>query len=355
MVSHLGSASAILEESVATLSSIAGIGASTAERVAEHAKRPDLASLVDRQFARAEAIGARMLTLWDADFPEMLRRTVDPPLFLWVAGSMPWLERPCVAIVGTRTPTQYGRAVVDEVVSGLVEFGVCIVSGLAIGIDGVVHRVCLERSGSTIAVFGSGLDVVYPGRHRRLAHAIRRDGALVSEFGLASQPEAGNFPRRNRIISGLSVATLVVEARKTGGALITARNALDQNREVFAIPGPITSPQSSGCNALIQRGEAMLVTSAIEVAEALGLVAPGSSDDFDVSTLTPDERRLWEVITDQPKHVDQLCVESGVDIGGSLAALLRLECGGAVHQLSGSRFVRSVSFENRTRRNSDST
>jgi len=349
MISHLGSAVTVLDESAATLSSIAGIGEGTAERISAHARRPDLVALVDRQFAKAESVGAAMVTAWDADFPEMLRRTADPPLFLWVAGKLPWLEQPCIAIVGTRTPTEYGRSVVDEVVSGLVEVGVCIVSGLAIGIDGVAHRACLERSGSTIAVFGSGLDVVYPGRHRRLAHAIRDRGAVVSEFALASQPEAGNFPRRNRIISGLCVATVVIEARKTGGALITARNALDQNREVFAIPGPVTSPQSSGCNALIQRGEAMLVTSAIEIAEALGLAETGTSDDLDLSVLTPTEQKLWAVITDKPKHVDQLCVESGVEIGGLLAALLRLECGGAVHQLSGSRFVRSLSHENRTR------
>jgi DNA processing protein len=193
------------------------------------------------------------------------------------------------------------------------------------------------------------LDVVYPGRHLKLAHAIQHSGAVVSEFAFEALPEAGNFPRRNRIISGLCVATVVVEARKTGGALITARIALDQNREVFAVPGPVTSPQSSGCNALIQRGEAMLVTSALEIAEALGLAEVGASDDLNPASLTPAERQLWDVITDEPKHVDQLCVESGVDIGGLLATLLRLECGGAVHQLAGSRYVRSRSHETRTR------
>jgi len=339
MIVACGSATAVLCASPDQLGGIPGVGRVTVDRLKEHLSRSDLRERVVAQQQRADRAGAEMLTVWDAAFPELLRQAPDPPVLLWTAGRRPWLDHPCVAIVGTRTPTDYGRSMAVLLARGLTESGVLVVSGLAVGIDGIVHRECMAAGGGTIAVFGSGLDRVYPGRHRQLARDIREKGALLSEFPMGAKPEAGNFPRRNRIISGLCAATVVVEARMTGGALITARIALDQNREIFALPGPVNSPQSSGCNELIRRGEAHLVTSAGEIVDALGL-ATRSTGAAAGSGRTRDEDRLYRLIGVAPKHVDDLCVESGIAIADLLALLLRLECKRDVRQLPGSRFVR---------------
>jgi DNA processing protein len=213
------------------------------------------------------------LLVWsDPDYPPLLREIPDPPVMLYVMGDRRVLARPQLAIVGSRNPTPVGRENARAFAKSLAEAGLVITSGMALGIDGAAHRGALEAGGQTIAVAGTGLDRVYPPRHRDLAHDIARHGALVSEFPLGTPPRPENFPVRNRLISGLSLGTLVVEAALQSRALITARLATEQGREVLAIPGSIHSPQSRGCHALIRQG-AKLVETARDILEELGPLA----------------------------------------------------------------------------------
>lgn len=213
------------------------------------------------------------LLVWsDPDYPPLLREIPDPPVMLYVMGDRRVLSRPQLAIVGSRNPTPMGRENARAFAKSLAGAGLVITSGMALGIDGAAHRGALEAGGKTIAVAGTGLDRVYPSRHRDLAHDIVRHGALVSEFPLGTPPKPENFPVRNRLISGLSLGTLVVEAALQSGSLITARLATEQGREVFAIPGSIHSPQSRGCHALIRQG-VKLVETAQDILEELGPLA----------------------------------------------------------------------------------
>ncbi len=317
------------------LTRIKGVGPATAKAIVAANQRDDAAD----QFAAAERHGARLLTIWDAEYPHLLRNSVAPPVVLWHQGQPAWLSRPTVAVVGTRTPTDYGLSVAGSFTEALSSAGFCVVSGFAIGIDVRAHRQCLRQGRSTIAVFGSGLDVVYPARHRALTSEIARHGALLSEFAFGTAPEAGNFPRRNRIIAGMCSGVLVVEARISGGASSTARLALDLNREVFAVPGPISSAASSGCLTLIQRGEAMLVRRPEDVLEVLGPAARESATTNDAA-LSPAEALIWECLGDGVKHVDELCVGTALDISTVLSTLLRWEFSGAVYKMPNDRYRR---------------
>lgn len=334
LVEHAGSAVGALLLSSDALLRVPGIGERTARSLANRVP----GAQTESQLRAATRVAADLVTLWDDDYPELLRQTAVPPVFLWCRGSRPWLEYPCLAVVGTRTPTNYGRWAAASFVSELANT-FCIVSGLAIGTDSIVHRACLNAGMPTVAVFGSGLDRVYPGRNRRLAESIVNNGVLVSEFMMGAKPEAGNFPRRNRIISGLSAGVLVVEARPTGGALVTARRALDQNREVFVVPGRVDSPASAGCNALIHRGEALLVRSPEDVLEATGIV---KSEPARTSraVLSGDDRKIWEALGSDVKHVDVLCVQTGLSVEKVLPVLLRWELEGSVFKLPGGRYRR---------------
>lgn len=337
LVSEFGSASAVLGLPEERLVAARGFGQATARLIAE----ADRSDLVDEQIRRADRLGATMLTVWDEDYPALLREIPDPPVLLWCVGERPWLERTCVAVVGTRTPTEYGRAMAARFARELASSGCCLVSGLAIGIDAIVHAQCVRAGGATVAVFGSGLDRVYPTRHRKLVTSIAQRGAAISEFAMGAKPEAGNFPRRNRIISGLAAGVLVVEARITGGAIITARLALDQNRDVFAIPGPIDASTSSGCNALIHRGEALLVSTPVQILAALGFDVEGKEPDRRPLRLeSPEEQALWQAFGDDVKHVDDLCVSSALEVSTVLSLLLRWEFDGLVYKMPGNRYRR---------------
>lgn len=226
------------------------------------------------------------LLVWpDLDYPPLLREIPDPPVMLYVMGNRRVLSRPQLAIVGSRHPTPMGGENARAFAKSLAGAGLVITSGLALGIDGAAHRGAVEAGGKTIAVVGTGLDRVYPPRHRDLAHDIIRHGALVSEFPLGTPPKPENFPARNRLISGLSLGTLVVEAALQSGSLITARLATEQGREVFAIPGSIHSPQSRGCHALIRQG-AKLVETAQDILEELGPLASVAHQAAQENTIT---------------------------------------------------------------------
>jgi len=274
-----------------------------------------------------------VLTLADKRFPAELLEMADPPLMLYVLGDVNALHHPQrLAIVGSRNPTPQGQANARQFAQALSATGVCIVSGLALGVDGAAHEGALEGGSPTVAVVGTGLDRVYPKRHLNLAHRIAAQGALVSEYPLGTPPLAAHFPQRNRLIAGLSQGTLVVEAAMQSGSLITARLAAEQGREVFAIPGSIHAPQSKGCHALIRQG-AKLVESANDVLEDLRL--PTST----ASMMEPPEHAreddLLKSIGHDPVSLDALQVRTGLDTATLQARLLELELEGQVGRLPG--------------------
>ncbi|MEX0600836.1 MAG: DNA-processing protein DprA [Rhodothermales bacterium] len=345
LLAAFGSARAVLSTPRSVLSGVPGIGSRTAERIA----RFDDLSTVDRQFERARRVGAEFISMWDDRYPYLLRKIYDPPPFIWVRGRMPVADgaERALAIVGTRRASAYGRRTTHDISHILVRLGFTIVSGLAYGIDVASHAAALEAGGRTIAVLGSGVDRVYPARHRRLTEDIVHRGAVISEFPMGAKPEAQNFPRRNRVVSGLCLGTIVVEAREDGGALITARLALQQNREVFAVPGPIHSPASAGTNRLIQGGEAKLVQTVEDILDELGMRADAedlSLPTIDVASLSPEEQALCKVLSPEPMHIDALCGAAGLEPAVALVHLLNLEFKGVVHQQAGKHFYLSASI-----------
>ena len=285
--------------------------------------------------------GVTLLT-WESDnYPRYLREAPAPPPVLYVAGEVLEQDRWAVAVVGTRRLSSYGRQMTRELVTGLVQNNVTIVSGLARGIDGIAHKTAVEMGGRTIAVLGSGIDCLYPPEHRGLARRIIKEqrGAIISDYPLGTQPEAKNFPPRNRIISGLSLGVLVIEAGQRSGALITANFALEQNREVFAVPGNANSRASAGTNRLIQQG-AKLVTAAEDILEELNLtMAPQQMVVQMAMPESEEEEALLEVMTREPSHVDELCRASGMSSAEVRSTLAILELKGMEQQVGGMRYV----------------
>ena len=346
LLARLGTAEAALGARPATLAAVEGVGRRTAEAVVAF----DDWDEVDRQFERAGAVGARLVALHDAEMPGRLAHIYDPPPYLWVRGAFAPADDRAVAVVGTRKATDYGRRVAQRFARGLAEEGVTVVSGLAYGIDIAAHRAALDAGGRTVAVLGSGVDRVYPARHADVVRRVVEDGAgaVVSEFPLGAAPDAPNFPRRNRIIAALSAGTLVAEARASGGAMLTAAMALEQNRDVFAVPAPVTS-DTQGANRLIRQGYAGLVTSVEDLLADLGGALPDASSGTGVrppppplpDDLTAIERRLLDALTAEPRPLDLVCADSGVDASQALVYLLQLEFRGLVRQLAGKQFFRA--------------
>lgn len=297
---------------------------------------------LDAYRQRVEKAGLTVLT-WDSEgYPAGLRQVPGAPPLLYVAGTITEADRWAVAVVGTRRLTTYGRQITRELVTGLVLSGVTVVSGLARGIDIIAHKTALEMGGRTVAVLGSGLDAIYPPEHRTIAAQIVQNGqgALVSEYALGVQPEARNFPPRNRIISGLSLGVVVVEAGEPSGALITANFALEQNREVFAVPGNINSPASRGPNRLIQQG-AKLVTCVEDILEELNLTMV--TEQVAVQLALPEsaeEAALLATLTAQPTHIDDLSRETGLPAALVSSTLTLMELKGIVQQVGGMNYVR---------------
>ncbi|OZC02481.1 DNA-processing protein DprA [Rubricoccus marinus] len=353
LLSALGSAAEVFASPEARLARVDGIGKGTARAIA----RADPWAYADAQLATAEKLGATLLTLADDGYPERLRQIYDPPPFLWVRGEITPEDARAVAVVGTRKASDEGRRAAHRLGRELSDAGVTVVSGLAYGIDIEAHRGALASGGRTIAVLGSGVDRIYPSRHANTVRQILEEGrgAVVSELSLGTKPDAGNFPRRNRIIAGLSVATVVAEARVSGGALLTAMMALEQNREVFAFPVSIFS-EAQGTNRLIQRGFAALATSAADILEDLAPLLPASGAALGAAEasgangatpapeappdLTAGERKLFNALRTEPRHLDTICAETGVDTSTALVYLLKLEFRGLVRQLAGKQFYR---------------
>jgi DNA processing protein len=290
---------------------------------------------------RLERLGVAIVTWADPAYPEHLREIADSPPILYLKGDLLSTDRWAVAVVGTRRVTPYGRQVVERLVAELSRSGVTIVSGLARGIDALAHRVALQAGGRTLAVLGSGLDRLYPTEHAALAREITAKGAVITEFPLGTPPDAVNFPRRNRIISGISMGTVVVEAGETSGALITADFALEQGRDVFAVPGSILSPSSAGSNRLIQDG-AKLVANARDVLEELNMTAVAQHQAAR-ETLPENETEaaLLRLLSSEPVHVDELGRTSDLPVADVSSALTMMELKGLVRQIGAMNYVRA--------------
>ncbi len=303
---------------------------------------------IDATLAWAAQPGNHLLTLADSAYPQALLTIPDPPVLLYAKGRLELLARPTVAIVGSRNATAQGLQNAEQFARTLSQSGLTIVSGLALGIDAAAHLGACSaegRSGSTVAITGTGLDLVYPGRHRALAHRIAEEGCLLSEYPLGTPAIASNFPRRNRLISGLSQGVLVVEAALQSGSLITARSALEQGREVFAIPGSIHSPLAKGCHRLIREG-AKLVESAQDILEELRWSSPATATraptptdpDTDLRADAPATSRVLTAAGHDPASVDQLAERSQLSVPEVQAALLTLEMERRVERLPDGRY-----------------
>ncbi len=341
-----------LLESFGSIDAVFGASSAQLERVLP-GKRDTIATILDGPDAgRVESLrewlaqdGSHHLVVWtDNDYPALLREIADPPAALYVLGRRDALAWPQLAIVGSRNPTPAGVDNARAFGRALAHSGLSITSGLALGVDGAAHRGALDADGTTIAVCGTGLDRVYPARHRELAHVIVEHGALISEFALGTSPRPENFPIRNRLISGLSLGTLVVEAALESGSLITARLALEQGREVFAIPGSIHSPQARGCHALIRQG-AKLVENADDVLEELGALAQFAQTRMPVSTapkakLPASSAHLLECLGHDPTTLDALIERSGLTADAVSSMLGALELDGFVAAMPGGRYQR---------------
>jgi DNA processing protein len=290
-----------------------------------------------QQWWRVRALGGNALGLDDADYPDTLRHIHDPPPVLFTLGQVEW-RRPAIGIVGTRRASPYGQQVARELAFSLSRAGVCVVSGMALGIDAAAHAGALAAGGDTVAVLGCGVDQIYPRSHAALYRRIVETGAVVSEQPMGATPDRGSFPRRNRIISGLSRGVIVVEAAQRSGALITARCANEQGREVFAVPGDIRRGGSSGCHALIKDG-AKLVENVEDILEEL---TPWLHERLAPSAASPSgiAGQVYQLLGREPLHVDELARSSSMAAAQMLGTLLQLELEGLADQYPGKRFAR---------------
>jgi len=336
LVERLGTPEGLL---VASTEALVAAGA-TAEQAAAVGRA---AACIAREASALATAGATLLG-WDADaYPLRLRHVSPPPLCLAVRGGLLPADEVAVAVVGTRHPSAYGRHMAEVIAADLARAGVTVVSGLAAGIDAAAHRGALEVGGRTVAVLGTGIDRVYPAWHAELAAAIARQGALVSEFPCGAPPLAFHFPHRNRLISGLAAGTVVIEARERSGSLTTARYALEQGREVFAVPGQVGVATHRGPHRLIREG-ARLVTSADDVLEELAPALAARLTEARAAAAAADlsaaERRILEAVGSGGCHVDEVIRRARVPAGPALETLLALELRGLVAQLPGKRFRR---------------
>ena len=353
LVEHFGSAEAVFRASLTELEGT-GIQAVSAQSLAT-GKSTELAQ---EEIASAAAAGVNVLSMDDPLYPPRLKEIYDPPLVLYVRGETGVLARPGIAMVGTRHPTPYGTGMAERLASDLAAQGLVIISGMARGVDTASHRGAIAAKGKTVAVFGTGVDVIYPKENSRLSEQILALGsALISEFPLGTFAAPQNFPIRNRILSGMSVGVLVVEAAEYSGTRITARLALEQNRDVFAVPGNVTNKNSWGPNTLIKQGAKLVATwedvwEDLPAEVRLALTPPASPESqaspsaslFPDEGLPPHEKRILSLLkADEATHIDELVEKLETELSSSeiFAALFELELNGKVRQMPGKNFVKS--------------
>lgn len=293
------------------------------------------------EIQQLEKANIKVITYWDENYPQQLKNIYYPPLILYILGNYKQEDEQSISIVGTRKSTDYGKSITNQFAFYLAEQNITIISGMARGIDSIAHKAALKANGRTIAIVGSGFDYIYPPENTHLFNEIIENGAVISEFPLGTKPDAQNFPKRNRIIAGLSLGTLVIETKENGGAMQTAKFALDQNKEVFAIPGNLTSEQSRGTNILIQRNGAKLVTEPEDILIELQLkLKPiiGQNIPNQNLDLSLFEEKIYQILNDTPKQIDLVATESMLSISETLVNLLSLEFKGLVQQLPGKLF-----------------
>ncbi|HEV3307565.1 MAG TPA: DNA-processing protein DprA [Candidatus Sulfotelmatobacter sp.] len=353
LIEHFGSAEAVFHASLTELEST-GIKAVSAQSIATGKS----AELAREEIASAAAAGVTVLSPEDSYFPSRLKEIYDPPIVLYVRGNPEVLVQPGIAMVGTRHPTPYGSGMAERLACDLAAQGLVIISGMARGVDTASHRGAIAAKGKTVAVFGTGVNVIYPKENSRLSEQILAlGGALISEFRMGTFAAPQNFPIRNRILSGMSVGVLVVEAAEYSGTRITARCALEQNRDVFAVPGNVTNKNSWGPNTLIKQGAKLVATwedvwedLPAEVKQALTPTMAGESGKESSASLFPDqglpphEKRILSLLkADEATHIDELVerLESELSSSEIFAALFELELSGKIKQMPGKNFVKS--------------
>jgi DNA processing protein len=334
LIQHFGELESAWRAAPADLAE-AGLGAKVIERVIQAREKVDLEKIWDQIASQ----GIKILTWEDEAYPARLKEIDQPPPVLYIRGEYLPEDVFAVALVGTRRVTPYGRQITEEIAAFLAGNGMTVVSGLARGVDAIAHTVALKAGGRTLGILGCGVDRIYPPEHRALAEQMMERGAIISDYAPGTPPDASNFPPRNRIISGLSLAVVVIEAGETSGALITAEFAAEQGREIFAVPGSILAPQSKGTNKLIQQG-ALPLLNASDLMQALNLTRVGEQKAAR-KALPADaiEAQLLSVLGEQPVHVDELRNQTGLPIEKVSATLTLMELKGMVRQVGGMHYV----------------
>jgi len=335
LLSHFKTPERIFHAGMDELLSVEGVGINRARGIKKFSSWKD----VEKQMKVLEKKDIQAVGLDHPSYPEMLREIEDAPVIIYMKGDILPQDRYAIALVGSRKPTPYGISVTEGISEELASMGFTVVSGMARGIDSISHRGALRAGGRTIAVLGSGVDVPYPAENWGLMDKIEKSGCVISEFPPRTPPDRENFPRRNRLISGLSLGVLIVEATADSGSLITAGCALEQGREVFAVPGNITASTSEGTNELIRKG-AVLIRKVEDIVEELAPVLKGfiRSGERAKVNVTEEEKKLCDLLSREPKHVDLIYRESGFPASKVLGILLSLELKGIVRQTTGKRF-----------------
>lgn len=333
---------AVFRAPMKELLEIEGLG----EKVAREIQRGPLEKVVEKELVLLKEAGGKMITLRDEDYPMRLKDIYDPPALLYVRGELRREDELAIAIVGSRKTSPYGRWITEKIGQDLARQGVTVVSGMARGIDSVAHMGALQGGGRTIAVLGCGVDVIYPSENRNLFHQIIEHGAVLSEFPMGSPPEGGHFPKRNRIISGLSIGVVIVQASAESGSLITAGYALEQGREVFAVPGNVGAEGSRGTNQLIKEG-AKLVESTEDILEEILPQWKREKEmlpkaETPVPDLSEEEEVLYRLLGESPLHIDAIIRESQLDPGRVSSLLLNLELKELVSQWPGKCFSKKM-------------
>lgn len=340
LLNRFGSAAAVLRATAEQLCEVPHIGGKTAGELHRAMRTADVSGELE-SMARH---GVRLLALGTTDYPAALAEIGDPPHLLFVRGTLTAADAKSVALVGPRHCSSYGRRIAERLATGLVQRGYTVVSGLARGIDGVAHRAALKAGGRTVAVLAGGLSRIYPPEHAELAAEVQSAGALISEASMSMQPMAGMFPARNRLISGLSRAVVVIEAAERSGALITAQHAAEQGRPALAVPGSIDSPTSGGTNRLIRQGAVLVrgVDDIIEELEGPAAVPASKPAPAPPPDLTEPQRRIWDFIGDQPKHIDDMARRLEMPVSTLSSTLMILEMKKLIRRLPGNFYERSA-------------
>jgi DNA processing protein len=336
LINHFKSPEKIFNTSVEELKNVEGISVRAVEAITGFKPTNE----IDREIDEILSKEINIITLNSPDYPENLKNIYDPPPFLYVKGSFVEGDNNSVAVVGSRNASEYGIKVTQEISRNLASLGVTIVSGMARGIDSAAHIAAIQGGGRTVAVLGSGVDVIYPPENRRLFEKITQNGAVVSEYPLGTRPNSYNFPPRNRIISGLSLGVLVVEASPKSGSLITAKLALDQGRDVYAVPGNVYSYKAKGTHSLLKSG-AKLVDNANDIVEELNItVKPIKENKEVIQELSPELLMIYDFCQDEPIHIDNIIFKTGLSSARVSALLLDLELSGILKQLPGKMFTK---------------